>query len=187
MAEFNLTDLYSRTFGYIAAPHRGVNQNVSLMASEEYTAEAEDKAVHEKSLLGTPFLAPISIGGFKIPNEAVITIVGQRNIVTTDFDGAKGSFKEEYSIDDYKITIKGILTNTDFSQEKYPEEDVRRLQSICKESGHKKIINKICEIHGINYIAIERWEFPGVPGEPEMQAYIIEALSDYPFDFDLIS
>lgn len=186
MAEFNFNNLLTRTFGYIAPPYRLGNQQVDVSYSETYGIAEPVEFVGEYSSLGTAYLAPCTIGGLRLANEPVITIVGQRKIIATDFDGNVGTFKEEYSLDDYRITIKGIITNEDLEQNIYPADVVRELENLCKSPGHKEIVNKICELHGIHHIAIERWEFPGVPGEPEMQAYIIEALSDNPYEFDLI-
>ena len=52
---------------------------------------------------------------YEIPNS-VISFTGKKNIVETAMVGRKGSVKELINIDDYEISIQGVVQSDDFPE-----------------------------------------------------------------------
>lgn len=179
MAEqnYNIPALYHHTYGIrgrlFVPPKPYKTATGDTVKPNDYT----DYTGEGLSLLGTPFFMRTSLDGERLPNEPLIDIAGGKKIVTTEIDGSEGTFKELYSIDDYKITIRGLCIQDDGSNE-YPQEQVRNLSELYAQNRELKITNAFANMLGIAYIVIVSIDFPKLEGVTGMQPYVISALSD---------
>lgn len=138
------------------------------------------------SILGTPIVMPLSLGGVMLPNEPLISITGAKNIITTDVDGHDGTFKELFSLADYRITIVGLAINEE-ELEYYPEKIVRALRELAERPEALKVTNKLLSYFNINQLVITDFDFPAVEGGMSFQPYSFTCLSDKTFDLELLS
>lgn len=144
--------------------------------------ETEEEAdIVRTNALGVPMRMPLEVkadGGdwWLLPIEPIISVVGKNIVVKRNVSKGRtrGSIKEKWSQDDYQITIEGILINYD--KDAYPEEDVKRLRSLC-EGARLKVRCKLFELFSIDYIVVENFEFPMTSGI-QNQGYRISAVSD---------
>ena len=119
-----------------------------------------------------------------IPVEPLITLSGENTIIRRNvaksgtLTDARGTVKERWSQDDYRITINGLLYNQDNNM--YPREDVQRLRYYCEAREGLDVECELFEIFGITRIVIESYEIPFTKGE-NRQEYSITAYSDYSF------
>lgn len=129
---------------------------------------------------------------FTLPYEPMINISGKNNIIKRpimkyhqDFsDGIFGTVKERWSMDDYNITITGIFFGANEQgvyEDTFPISDFNKLRDYLLSGKEIEVTCPIFELLGINYIAIESFNFPFTKGE-NVQAYEIKALSDMPID-----
>ncbi len=118
---------------------------------------------------------------WEVPTEPMVSIKGGHRIIRRypNRSTKGGSIKERWSSDDYGITIKGALIN--FKEEKYPEDQVKRLREVCEHKGSIKVENTLFRIFGIERIVINNYDIPFTQGLP-IQGYTINAYSDQLFD-----
>lgn len=187
--KYSLTDLYQKAFNVKVVPVRA-HYSIQAKASntlKELRADKVETIIEGGSelisQLGNKLFMPCelndeySLGKFQLPNEPIVEVRGGKRIVKTEIDGMDGTFKELFSLDDYQVTIRGLIVQEDGSNN-YPQEAVRTLRDFC-ELQHEVTIN--CEItnyFNIAQIVIESWEFPALEGFPGVQPYILNCLSD---------
>jgi hypothetical protein len=117
-----------------------------------------------------------------LPIEPLVSIRGAKNIIKRNIAKGVGigTVKEQFSQDDYQITIQGLFTNFDDSS-KLPEADMARLQRLLEAGQSLTIRCKLLDIVGVTLLAVETWEYPATPGMAN-QAYTVNGLSDHDFD-----
>lgn len=150
---------------------------------------------YKKNALGVELIMPLKIGVdannlWEMPVEPTISIVGGHiiarrypNQTPAKQVGIGGSVKERWSSDDYTITIKGRLT--DPKQEKYPELEVKLLESILAHRNNVIVESVLFRLFGINRIAIHQYPINYTAGLTH-QDFEIQAWSDNQFDSLLI-
>lgn len=129
----------------------------------------------------TTVFMPITVGGIFLP-YAVMTISGKKTIVETALTGAKGTIKELISVDDYNISIAGILCNTDGI---YPESEIREIVELYNKNESVPLISALTDMvfdKGCDKVVITNISFPPMDGCEDMQAVKIECTSDAPYE-----
>jgi hypothetical protein len=181
MATINLIDIYVRAFGRretfaaVDATGRVEARDHGYGIDLPYEPEADDT-----SLLGTPIFMPLEIDGYRMPNEPIITVTQTKLIVKTVVQGIKGTVKEEISMGDYNINIKGIIVNEE--SDEFPGDDVRRIRSLVEKTGALPVKSPFLSLFGIDRIVIEQSTFQGIEGHQSQQAYQLMAVSDRPLE-----
>jgi hypothetical protein len=123
---------------------------------------------------------------FTLPYDPVISIEGGNTIVRRsvlklgEAERRRGTIKELWSQNDYKITISGVLIGKEGAM---PQEDLLRLRNYCEERRRLYIEADMLEPYNIQYIIAESWSLPHTAGM-ENQAYSITAVSDD--DYELL-
>jgi len=75
---------------------------------------------------------------------ATIEISGSADMISTPLNQRKGKVKELYSIDDYKIQIKGFLI--DKATRSFPEAEITNLKTLFEAATSFKIDNALTNI-----------------------------------------
>ena len=197
----NFFDIKKVTQGMSSAPIPIVSDNSTITTentpfkdisvSKEYL---DDRT--EYTIFDTPMCVPLRMKRvsqketeyFLFPVEPLITIDGSNNVVIRNVakvpvkSHRRGSIKERWAQNDYKIRIDGIMT-TIGSSPKFPEEFQCKLMEFCESREAIDVICPAFERLGIHRIVITDWSLPFTKG-PENQVYSINALSDD--DWDLL-
>lgn len=181
MSLIDIRSLYRQAYGPIGTPW---NESVRSKSYERIQTTSTGIVYY------MPTKLQISLPGapeelHQLPNEPLISISGQKNVVKTAIDGVKGTFKEGFSIDDYTITIRGLAIQPDLQSEEYPELLVRKIRKICEIQGSLKVVNDLLQMFGINRLVIESYDFPDFPGAPSVQPYVLQCVSDQEFELEL--
>ena len=113
-----------------------------------------------------------------LPIEPLVGISGGNIIAKRMVAKGKyrGSVKERWTQDDYKVDIKGIFINAE-DEGAYPESDVMRLREVCEAREAVQIECALLLYFDIYKIVIETYNFPFTKGENQ-QEFIIKAVSD---------
>lgn len=188
MAEFNNQlrnplDLYRKHFGFVGLPYPGTRAEqarVDILAGA--TGQVPSQRVAPFAYLGVPIFMPVTIDGYRLPFEPLVEIGGGKSIVRTPLAGFNGTVKENMGLDDYAITIRGIVLNED--SDDYPEADVLRLRAIFESKDALDILCPLLSLFNINRIAIENIRLPGEEGVLHYQPYEFTGYSD--FDVELL-
>lgn len=124
---------------------------------------------------------PVKLGWIRIP-YAVMTVSGKKTIVETPLVGAQGTVKELISVDDWQITIAGILET---GLGIYPEDDIREIITLYNSNESVSLISAFSDIifdYGSDKVVITDISFPPMDGCEDMQAVKIECTSDAPYE-----
>lgn len=152
--------------------------------AKEQVGDVGDIYYERTSALGTPVVMPITIDGVDLPDNSVITITGRNRIIETDMNSQKGTFKELWSKDDYRIVIRGMVIATD-GNEDYPEDLLRQIKGLLDAETHLPIECDMTTLFGITDIAIYDYNFPALPGVSMAQPFELLCRSDYKFELEL--
>lgn len=187
ITRFILENILARTTGVKIPPYWLFNKTVinQIDSSEYYDfSKKTDEELAEEirtNALGVPMLMPLEMsvdGGdwWLLPVEPLVSVTGSNVLVKRQVSKGKvrGSIKERWTQDDYKVKISGILINNE--KNAYPKEDVTKLKNFC-ESAKVNVRSPLLEIYSINQIVIDNYDFPFTSGQ-DNQAYSIDAVSD---------
>jgi hypothetical protein len=204
MAElkFDLNELYQRAFGLVRLPYPVVAVEAGIAGVNNPVATVKAYAGSlGKSRLGGNYYFPLTVvrkagegveegGEYTFPNEPVFTISGAKQIIQTKvnrFDGKvvyKQNVLEEFNLENYQVKIRGLIINEEDFDE-YPEVEVMKMKAIFEMPGSLEVKNcQLLNLHRIYRLAFERIKWIEVSGNPSVQAYEIECLSDQEFDLE---
>ena len=180
----NLVELYQHAFGQVAIPWpiKPPVDRVEIKANDYF--DIPQSQFELQSMLGTPIFQPVTLEDVLLPNEPIVEIRCAKRIVRTDIDGMDGTFKELFSMDDYGVTIRGIITQEDGS-DNWPEDTVRQIRALFERKSALRITNTMANLFGIHLLAIDSIEFPVIEGSNGVQPYIIQGMSDKILDIEL--
>ncbi|WP_317899421.1 DUF6046 domain-containing protein [Aurantibacillus circumpalustris] len=193
--DLRILDMLRFSFGYRRIYFPTVGKTKKGLVNEYDDLKAVEFDVNNRSAyLNTPILMPLKIQisakgeeleYFTLPNEPIIEIRGSKKRVDTDIDGQDGTFKELYSLGDYKITIRGIAVDEDYDREEYPEDIVRKLRTIYELKHHLEVECPLFTIFNIKYISFDDFSLIPQPGEQSMAPYEFVASSDKEYKLEL--
>jgi hypothetical protein len=190
--QLDLRDIFQKAFG--AIPYNRIDTTRKVTEAQPYSGIESTgfESTQMSKLLGTPLFMPCTLDNFQLPNEPVIEINGGQTIIKTPIDSSTdpqkrrfGTFKEMFSLDDYKIIIRGVAVLEDGTDE-YPEEQIKQIRYLCEKASNIAIACTLTTIFGIPKIVIESCSFPGVEGAPGYQPYQLNCLSDFDFDIESV-
>ena len=207
--QFNIIDLYQRVFGYKGIPYPAGDLSPNLDPRGKVNALISGTKFSDQSGAIEPFqlqgdfnpnsdngvrlFMPIKLDGIQLQNEPLVELRGKNMIKRTELTGEhregvtnkRGTVKELINIDDYKITIRGIVINDE--SEEYPEAAMRQIRKIVEARRSVSIECQLTNIFNITLMAIEDHSYPAVPGLQHAQGYEIVGDSDEDFESELIS
>lgn len=155
--------------------------------------EDPDPAMYLSSL-GTPVVADIVFeGGTYTDDETgrqvtfqsvtlatVLVAMSQpKRIIRTEIQGRNGSVKEYIGMDDYQISITGMITGPNGV---YPFQEVAALHEILKAPITIPVVSAYLQLFDIFSLVITDYSFEQEPGGYSKQTFTINAISDKPVE-----
>ena len=139
---------------------------------------------NEAHATGMPMIMPLRVKlstwdeWWTLPIEPLVGIKGGNKVIKRYVakGTGRGSVKERWCQDDYKITISGIFINSE-DESLYPEADVQKLREVVEAREAVLVDCALLLYFDIFKIVIEDWDIPFTSGENQQQ-YSIKALSD---------
>lgn len=104
----------------------------------------------------------------------LVTVDQTKTIVKTQVQGMNGSIKEYVGMDDYIITITGVIPG---SNNHYPAEEVRNLNDLCSAPVAIPVIGSYLQNLDIDYIVINHFTLKQTEGNYSQQPFTINAYS----------
>jgi len=198
--EFDLGDIFKSVWGYSVPPLLFGIQNIvekSLFGSpsnaSDYSFERPSER-REYNILTEPFYGlnnngnevflPIWLEDSKgvkfMLQNTVSSIVSKKTIVETPLVSRQGTVKEEISIDDWEINVKGVIVSPD---QDYPDQQVFDLRKIYESGQAYKIINARTSLllDGNERVVFRNLKFPEIKGRKNVQAFECDLVSDIAF------
>jgi hypothetical protein len=198
--EHNLKDIFKSVWGYTAAPYLFSAQNRLEKAlfgkgkSENEYNFGEYGERREYSIHGDPFYANNNNGNEMFlpiwlikPDQSEILLQNtvssfnnRKNIVETPLVNGLGTVKEQISITDWDINVKGLIVSTDRD---YPDREVQELKQLYDMEVTLGIRNARSSIvlENQEQVIIKSLVFPEIKGMMHIQAFEMELVSDIPF------
>lgn len=202
--EIDLKAIFKSVWGYAAPPFLYSLQNKvekSLFGSEATNSgysfgNLADRRVF--SITGTDFYSKNNNGNevfmptwlrppggdwFLLQNT-VMSLANKKTIVETPMVNRRGSVKEEVSIEDWEINVKGIIVSSDYD---YPDDQVQSLVSIYEQEMALDIMNVRTDltIKGDEKVVLKSLTFPELKGMKNIQPFELNMVSDNQFDLYL--
>ncbi len=116
---------------------------------------------------------------YLLPNT-VMSMSCKKNIITTPLINHDGTVKEQISIDDWVINVRGVIVS---SSNSYPHEEVQKLKFWEKSvSLNIKNAKTGLFVGNVEKIIIESLSLPEVRGFENTQPYEMKLVSDKTFD-----
>lgn len=202
--EFDLGEIFKSVWGYSAPPLLFGLQNAvekKLFGGNSDTSEysfATPSERREYNINGSPFYGlnnngnevflPIwlirSDGTRFMLQNTVSSFASKKVIVETPLVSRQGSVKEEVSIDDWEINVKGIIVSPDYD---YPDQQVADLQAIYALSESLGIENARSSLlfRGNEKVVLRNMKLPEIKGRKNVQAFELDLVSDIPFSLNM--
>jgi len=187
MAEFDFNELVAKAhLDYVGPPFPNWWKN-----NKKLLVLPNLKNVFGNTLLGKKYFLTLTLKSeneeFTLPNEPLISLSLVKTIVETATVGKyrKGTVKEYINTEDYQITIRGVCINTK-DDEAYPTDQVDLLNRMFDVNEALEVVkNPFFELFGIRKIVLKEIHFDEMMGQPNLQKYVITAVSDQDFYADL--
>lgn len=183
-AGVNAVDMAFKALGWIRPPAGfRVPETISQPAEQE-VGEVGDLEYERTSALGTPVILPITINELALPDNTIISVTGRNKIIETDLNSKRGSFKELWAKEDYRVTLRGMVVQND-GTENPPDEQLRAIKQLLDEEAHLPIECDLTTLFDISDVAIYDYKFPPVKGMPMVRAFELMLKSDSTYDLEL--
>ncbi len=152
-----------------------------------------------RSALGTPVYANIefSAGEYQTNTpgvykqfgpmrfEAVLITVSQaKKIIKTEIQGRDGTVKEYIGLDDYAVSINGIITGPNGS---YPIADVSSLKKILDAPKSLDVSCTYLQNLGITTLVVDSYTLEQKEGGYSYQTFSISCISDVPQELQILN
>lgn len=146
------------------------------------------------SPLGTPVVADITFLGGSYTNEEtgrivtfddvklatiLINVSQPKRIERTEIPGRDGTVKEYIGLDDFQITVNGIITGDNGV---YPAAEVSALHAMCRAPISIPVVSRYLQNLGIFNIMIMDYNFDQEPGGYSKQNFTLNCISDKPVE-----
>jgi len=166
-------------------PHRGTIPQDSLYLADSAIAISK---------LNTPVYSDFAFDGGSYTDDAnntvtydgirfdtvLMSVEQAKNIVTTQISGRDGTVKEYVGLDDYRITVQGVLTG---SNGEYPKVDAQTLITILNAATPLTVTANFLAYFNITSVVVADYSFPQVEGSNSIQPFAITLLSDNSIDY----
>jgi len=205
MPILNVNDILRDVFGLtgvgIYFPRTGVPDTTKVKYGSIPTIDVKDSN-QALSLLGTPvidqvYVKPINytildrnnnkklinFPGYQFPDATLIEVNLPKIIKKTPVNGNEGTVKEYIGIDDYRITIRSVIVNPD--EDYTPEKEINNLMQMFKVNTSLQVVNPFLNLLDVDEMVVENLDFPAVEGFPNVQAFVLECVSDRPYELKI--
>jgi hypothetical protein len=191
---YNIPQLFQKYFNLAGSyvPFNGVQYssqpNEADLPFSGSTALPVPTAIN-KSIYGVPIYEQISLSyqssgqsvlDYSFPGWPLMELNAPVRIIKSDVTDAEGTVKEFMGDGDVEITIRGFLIN--HTSRDIPLDDMSALYQAKKLKKTLKVTANVLNTLGIHYLVIENIRFPEVEGQITVQPFVIDALSDYPYE-----
>jgi len=192
---------------YVLENRNRINQN-----KEGFQLDNTDNSDHPlsyRSQLGTPVYANIEFlpgqyetntkgvfrsfgshvdGPARLRYEAVlITVSQQKLIVKTQIQGRNGSVKEYIGMDDYQVTVNGILTTPENGNGIAPIDYLYELKKMLDAPIAIEVSSAYLNLLGINWLMVTDYQLEEDEGGYSYQKFSINFVSDEQQELELVN
>lgn len=185
----SIAEIFEQAFGYKSSAFEPKFKQLpyAVYEDEPYNkrSSANGQPLVSRDNLGREYYMPVGLGKVEL-HHPVIQVTSKKNIVETPLVERQGTVKELISIEDWEISIRGLIIDPN---NQYPEDDIKKLVDLFYRNEAVEIENAITDImlkraerKGNNMVVINELNFPEVRGVMNVRPYELKLVSDTPFD-----
>jgi hypothetical protein len=125
-------------------------------------------------------LESVKVSDFLMPLASLVKFRRDKVITKTPVVGGTGSVKEVYGLEDWSISISGVIIPDQYNpnSQQTVEEQMEIIQQYNEIAGSIEVDGQIFAKRDISRIVIESLVFSPIQGRPNMMQYTIQAISD---------
>lgn len=124
-------------------------------------------------------------GPDRLRYEAVlITVAQEKLIVKTQIQGRNGTVKEYIGMDDFKVTVNGIISGGNGNR---PTAQIAGLNKMLIAPVPIEVSCSYLQIFGINWLVLESYELPQDEGGYSYQKFSLSFCSDVQQELELVN
>lgn len=183
MSFFDVTHLFSLVYGY----HPG-EITITEKDVRRRTADGKYGSYYAKDIMGRDVFMPVTLGGLFLP-YVWFNISGSKRTVETPMTERRGSVHEHINMEDYKISLKGLLIGHDGQFPEKDTEDLRTLWEKIEAVPVKSILTDIfllsSEHGGQDKVIITNLNFAENPGVTHVRGFTFDLVTDQEFELEL--
>ncbi|MBR1644321.1 MAG: hypothetical protein IJ684_02995 [Bacteroidales bacterium] len=179
----NIEEGVSLMFNLAALHAQGYSLPMGVPYTVRPTAGRREEATMQESGLGANLnQAPVTLRmengtAYRFPTDPVLAVSG-KNVITRRYvakGSLRGTVKESWSLDDFEITISGVLIGKDAEE---LNSMVQELVDVCESGETLAVENEwLNEGKRICHLVVESYQFPHTKGLTN-QAYVLKCYSD---------
>lgn len=202
LREYNVQDVSTINLRQVA---RGVNQ-IAVNRTVQQPKNPYEGKINQaisadpelyKSALGTPVVINLEFKSVtytdlktkqvKTTDDIVLdtvlcTVAQAKKIVKTEIQGADGTVKEYIGMDDYQVTINGIIVG---ENRRAPVNEVLALKRMLDAPVAIPVVSSFLNNLGIFSVVVNDYAVPQVAGGISKQDFTINAISDTPIELQI--
>lgn len=203
--QFNISQLFKEVFNVSGVAYNPSFEDSTEPINANYNLQLDDKDAnlpHSASFMGTPILFPWQLDGgeyftynnygeverkemdnFRMPAATLCSFSRAKIVRTTKVSGARGTVKEMYGFDDWRIRIQGIMIDeSNHPQAISPFDQKERLLQFENLTDAISVTGEIFESLRIASIVIQDIKFRQLQGKPRMIPFEMSCVSDEPLE-----
>lgn len=158
-------------------------------------ANPKDAALYMSSL-GTNVVADVTLKGATYTDNngrsitiddlqlvtVLVNVTQSKKIITTEIQGRDGTVKEYIGMDDFNISINGILTGTNGA---FPIDEFLLLKDLCRAPIALDVVSYYLQNLDIHSLVIKDFNFDQEAGGISKQNFTLTCLSDVPVELQI--
>jgi hypothetical protein len=184
MAIFDLNSMFSSMFGYSPGKIKIDPKDVTIKSGD-----GKYGSYYAKDVMGRDVFMPVTLGSLFMP-YVWLNISGSKRLVETPMTERRGSVHELINMEDYKISIKGLLIG---HNGQFPEKDVEDLKTLWERQEAVSIKCVLTDIFllstehgGQDKVIITNLSFAENPGVEHVRGFSFDLVTDQEFELEII-
>lgn len=175
-----LAQAYTTELKPVAADYDGAPVRFGQKTFGAFWLEASDSKVWNEY---TGLLDDVSLRPFLMPLATLVDFSRAKSIIKTPTLGGIGTVKEIYGLEDWSISISGIILPDELNpgSQQTVAEQMEAMQLYNEVAGPIDVKGQLFKQRNISQIVIESMSFKPVQGRPNMMQFDISAISDADF------
>jgi len=184
MAQFDLNTMFAQQFGYSPQKFEIPEERV-----RKKSEAGKYGSYYEKDLVGRDVFMPMHLGGVFLP-YTWFNVSSGKKIVNTDLTERRGTVREFISMNDYKMSVKGLLIGHDG---RFPEDQVAELKTLWERNEALEIKCVLTDIFlltpehgGQDRVVMTNFNLAENPGVEHVRGFTFDLETDQEFELEIV-
>lgn len=188
---YNIPQLLQSAFGFL--PRYFIPEDQTPSGLPDYSVTSFGySSEYPRTALGTPWIQQVELlpvtdpvtqqawPGLILPETTMVILSRKKHLVATRVAGRDGSVIEQVALDDWDISLKGLLINKESLDPPY--ELVGQLHDAFEVHSSIPVSCDLFAAVGIDQVVLETLRIEDIQGTAHAKAFDIKAMAEVPFE-----